>query len=86
MYVLHHADKPSLYHGLPDDPKISPMVSLWKGVAKPLALAALGVAAVGSFFHYITKGPLEVPEELEEEEARKARAESGADNRKEAGR
>ena len=86
MYVLHHADKPSLYHGLPDDPKISPMVSLWKGVAKPLALAALGVAAVGSFFHYITKGPLEVPEELEEEEARKAHAESGADNRKEAGR
>ena len=82
MYVLHHADQPSLYHGLPDDPKISPMVSLWKGVAKPLALAALGVAAVGSFFHYITKGPLEVPEELEEEEARKA----DADNHKEAGR
>ena len=72
MYVLHHADKPSLYKGLPDDPSISPMVSLWKGVAKPLALAALGAAAVGSFFHYITKGPLEVPEELEAEEARKA--------------
>ena len=48
------------------------MVSLWKGVAKPLALAALGAAAVGSFFHYITKGPLEVPEELEAEEDRKA--------------
>ena len=72
MYVLHHADKPSLYKGLPDDPSISPMVSLWKGVAKPLALAALGAAAVGSFFHYITKGPLEVPEELEAEEDRKA--------------
>ena len=80
MYVLHHGDKPSLYHGLPDDPSISPMVSLWKGVAKPLALAALGVAAVGSFFHYITKGPLEVPEELEEEEAAKARADKGADH------
>jgi formate dehydrogenase iron-sulfur subunit len=76
MYVLHHADKPSLYKGLPDDPSISPMVSLWKGVAKPLALAALGAAAVGSFFHYITKGPLEVPEELEEEESRAAAAES----------
>ena len=48
------------------------MVALWKGVAKPLALAALGAAAVGSFFHYITKGPLEVPEELEEEEKRAA--------------
>ena len=86
MYVLHHGDKPSLYHGLPDDPSISPMVSLWKGVAKPLALAALGVAAVGSFFHYITKGPLEVPEELEEDEAAKARADKGADHHEESGR
>ena len=86
MYVLHHADKPSLYHGLPDDPTISPMVSLWKGVAKPLALAALGVAAVGSFFHYITQGPIEVPEELEAEEAAKARAQKAADNHEEVGR
>lgn len=67
MYVLHHADKPSLYKGLPDDPAISPMVSLWKGVAKPLAVAALGVAAVGSLFHYITKGPNEVSKDLEDE-------------------
>ena len=71
MYVLHHADKPSLYKGLPDDPKISPMVSLWKGVAKPLAMAALGAAAVGSLFHYITKGPNEVSKELEDEMDRK---------------
>ncbi|MDI9654428.1 formate dehydrogenase N subunit beta transmembrane domain-containing protein, partial [Burkholderia cenocepacia] len=39
MYVLHHADKPSLYHGLPDNPSISPMVKLWKGIAKPLEVA-----------------------------------------------
>ena len=71
MYVLHHADKPSLYKGLPDDPSISPMVSLWKGVAKPLAVAALGVAAVGSLFHYITKGPNDVSKELEDEMERK---------------
>ena len=71
MYVLHHADKPSLYKGLPDDPKISPMVALWKGVAKPLAMAALGAAAVGSLFHYITKGPNEVSKELEDEMERK---------------
>ena len=71
MYVLHHADKPSLYKGLPDDPKISPMVSLWKGVAKPLAMAALGAAAVGSLFHYITKGPNDVSKELEDEMDRK---------------
>src|SRR4030095_11970725 len=42
MYVLQHADRPELY-GLPKDPKISPLVSLWKGVAKPFALAALGL-------------------------------------------
>ena len=67
MYVLHPADKPSLYHGLPDEPKISPMVSLWKGFSKPLAMAALGVAAVGSLFHFITKGPNEVSKDLEDE-------------------
>ena len=31
MYVLHHADKPNLYSGLPVNPSISPMVALWKG-------------------------------------------------------
>src|SRR5215470_4287073 len=30
MYVLHHADQPQLYNGLPKDPKISAMVGLWK--------------------------------------------------------
>ncbi len=41
MYVLHHADQPGLYAGLPDKPRISPTVRLWKGVAKPLALFAI---------------------------------------------
>ena len=31
-----HADRPEL-EDLPKDPTISPLVSLWKGVAKPLA-------------------------------------------------
>jgi formate dehydrogenase iron-sulfur subunit len=60
MYVLHHADKPELYHGLPKDPTISPMVSIWKGVTKPLLSIGLGLAVLGGFFHYITKGPKEV--------------------------
>ena len=47
------------------------MVSLWKGVAKPLAMAALGAAAVGSLFHYITKGPNDVSKDLEDEMERK---------------
>jgi formate dehydrogenase iron-sulfur subunit len=67
MYVLRHADRPELYHGLPQDPHISPMVSLWKGVAKPLAIAAMGAVAVGSLFHYVMKGPNEVSKETERE-------------------
>ena len=31
MYVLHHADKPSLYAGLPDNPQISPLVGVVEG-------------------------------------------------------
>jgi formate dehydrogenase iron-sulfur subunit len=69
MYVLHHADQPQLYSDLPENPAISPMVGLWKGVTKPLALfAMLATAAVG-FLHYIGIGPNEV-EEADEDEAR----------------
>ena len=64
MYVLQHADKPELYN-LPKDPRISPLVSLWKGVGKPIALLALAAAAIGSFFHYVKVGPNEVDEEDE---------------------
>lgn len=79
MYVLHHADRPSLYHGLPDDPRISPLVSLWKGVAKPIGLAIMGIAALAGFFHYTRVGPNEVSEAdeaaavKEAEEARRSR-------------
>ncbi|MCX7901494.1 MAG: formate dehydrogenase subunit beta, partial [Burkholderiaceae bacterium] len=60
MYVLQHADKPELYSGLPADPKVSPLVRLWKGVTKPLLSIGLGLAVLGAFFHYITRGPKEV--------------------------
>ena len=59
MYVLQHGDQPELYHGLPSDPKISPWVSLWKGVTKPLLSIGLGLAVLGAFFHYVTRGPKE---------------------------
>lgn len=67
MYVLHHADKPEWYSGLPRDPSISPLVSLWKGVAKPLATLAMAGVVLGSLFHYVTKGPNEVSKEIENE-------------------
>jgi formate dehydrogenase iron-sulfur subunit len=67
MYVLHHADRPELYNGLPTNPGISPLVSLWKGFAKPLASLALGAVALGSLFHYVMKGPNEVSKETEKE-------------------
>jgi formate dehydrogenase iron-sulfur subunit len=67
MYVLHHADRPELYSNLPRDPSISPMVLLWKGVAKPFATAIMAAVALGSLFQFITKGPNEVSKELEDE-------------------
>ncbi|MBS0505933.1 MAG: formate dehydrogenase subunit beta [Proteobacteria bacterium] len=65
MYVLKHADKPELTH-LPKDPSISPWVSVWKGWTKPAALAVMAGAAFTGWFHYLRKGPLEVPEANEE--------------------
>jgi formate dehydrogenase iron-sulfur subunit len=62
MYVLHHADQPELYSGLPVDPHISPTVRLWKGFAKPLALAAMAFTALAGFFHYVRIGPNETDE------------------------
>ena len=59
MYVLQHADRPEIYHNLPADPHISPLVSLWKGPFKPLALAAMGVTMLAGLLHYLKVGPKE---------------------------
>ena len=74
MYVLHHADRPGLYSGLAADPAIDPLVSLWKGAAKPIAAGALGALVLGSFFHYVAKGPVEVSHEREDEEEKEGGA------------
>ncbi|WBL58512.1 formate dehydrogenase subunit beta [Stutzerimonas stutzeri] len=68
VYVLQHADKPEIYSGLPKDPRISPTVELWKGVTKPIMSAVLGVSVLAGFFHYMTKGPKEEPEDDPEAE------------------
>jgi formate dehydrogenase iron-sulfur subunit len=69
MYVLHHADKPQIYNDLPKDPAISAMVSVWKGVMKPLATAAMFFTALAGFFHYVTVGPNETDDDEEEHHA-----------------
>jgi formate dehydrogenase iron-sulfur subunit len=63
MYVLKHGDQPELYSGLPKDPTVSPMVSLWKGAFKPLALFGMGLAVLGGFLHYVKVGPNTVDED-----------------------
>jgi formate dehydrogenase iron-sulfur subunit len=70
VYVLQHADRPDLYSGLPKDPKISALVAIWKGAAKPVVLIGLGLTALFGFFHYVTAGPNEV-DEADEAEAKK---------------
>jgi formate dehydrogenase iron-sulfur subunit len=67
MYVLHHADRPSLYAGLPDNPRISPFVEIWKGLYKSLAVAAGGFAVVAGFLHYVVAGANKVHPEDDEE-------------------
>lgn len=63
MYVLHHADKPMLYKGLPENPHISTTVKLWKGLLKPLATIGIAAAVATGWLHYITVGPNRADEE-----------------------
>jgi formate dehydrogenase iron-sulfur subunit len=66
MYVLHHADQPALYSGLPAEPRISPVVRLWKGATKPLALGVIALTALAGFFNYVVSGPKETEPEDED--------------------
>jgi formate dehydrogenase iron-sulfur subunit len=70
MYVLHHADQPQLYNGLPADPHISSMVGLWKGAAKPISLGLMLLTALAGFFHYIRVGRNETDDRDEQAAAR----------------
>ncbi|MFG1350182.1 formate dehydrogenase subunit beta [Xanthobacter autotrophicus] len=65
MYVLQHADQPSLYAGLPDNPRISRIVEAWKGVTKYVGLGVMGFAAVAGALHYLVAGANKVTPEDE---------------------
>ena len=66
MYVLQHADQPELYAGLPKNPRISPVVELWKGVTKYAGLTAMAAIAAIGFVHHVVKGPNRVSTEDEQ--------------------
>jgi formate dehydrogenase iron-sulfur subunit len=59
IYVLHDINNPELYGGLPRNPTITKVFTLWKRVAKPIALVMALFAAPIAFFHYVTEGPKE---------------------------
>lgn len=60
VYVL--PEKVRMYDKLAINPSVPISVYLWKDFLKPLSALAVGAALVGTFFHYIIKGP-ERPEE-----------------------
>jgi formate dehydrogenase iron-sulfur subunit len=65
MYVLQHADKPQIYAALPNNPSISPVVEVWKGVTKYAGLAAIGAFAAFGFLHHVITGANRVSAEDE---------------------
>jgi len=57
IYVLHDANNPELYSGLPKDPSIPFAYKGWKSIFKPLGLFAATLGFVGVVFHYVFEGP-----------------------------
>ena len=55
MYVL--PEKVRMYPGMVANPSIPLALILWKDVLKPLSVLAIAGTLVGTFFHYIIKGP-----------------------------
>ncbi len=77
MYVLHHADKPQIYADLPKDPKISPVVEVWKGITKYAGLTAIASFVGIGFLHHIISGANKVSDEDEKNAKRLAEGETG---------
>ena len=65
MYVLHHADKPEVYANLPNNPAISSVVEVWKGVTKYAGLAVIGAFAAVGVLHHLISGANRVSDEDE---------------------
>ena len=72
MYVLHHADQPQIYAGLPANPVISPLVDVWKGAGKYVGLGLIGFTAAVGLIHSLIFGPYRVSREDEEKASKLA--------------
>jgi formate dehydrogenase iron-sulfur subunit len=63
FFVLPHGDRPEAY-GLPKDPRLSPIMKLWRGwLPRSLGLLTIFSVLLAAFGHYLRFGPLEVPGE-----------------------
>ena len=67
MYVLKHADKTRAGGVCPAIRASARWSSLWKGIAKPLAVAGMIGAVVAGFFHYMKVGPIEAQSDEKED-------------------
>ncbi|HWX56881.1 MAG TPA: formate dehydrogenase subunit beta [Verrucomicrobiae bacterium] len=63
IYVLHDAENPERYGGLPKNPTVPFMVKMWKGPLKWVGGLAMTFGVLGMFMHYVRYGPKEVHEE-----------------------
>ena len=71
MYVLHHADQPELYSGLPQNPQISPAgAPVERASPSRWRSRSWRLTALAGFFHYIRVGPNETDERDEAAAAR----------------
>jgi len=58
VYVLPHGGNAiNMYAGLPADPSVSLLVTLWKGPMKYLSAAAILGTFAAVLFHWVTIGP-----------------------------
>ena len=67
IYVLHDAENPEAYGGLPKDPQVPISVSLWKGPLKWIGNIGMIAGALGVFIHYLRFGPKIVKDDPKDE-------------------
>jgi formate dehydrogenase iron-sulfur subunit len=74
VLVLPHGDRPEAY-GLPRDPQVGPMLSLWRsGLARAAGVATMFAVLVAGVLHYMRHGPLEVPPDSKSQDGKEARS------------